>query len=442
MEEFIVHPLLQTDRYGKIFLYTTQNDAACVPRHTIQMSEPVRPQQLQRAVKAALMRFPHMTVGIRPTPTSYEYHMVGEEPVVLPFDNARFRYTIGSSDTNGYMFLVGYQGNNIYMEYQHSISDGRGFEEFIRCVLFQYLVLCGKPVENDGTIRAQDSYYTPAESEDAYRYLDDLDPSPEGIYQKPEALHAEGLSWSDDAPEIINEVTFRFSELRAVSKQYGVSPLTVIAPAFCRAFYSKFGRGQDKPVIAQIPVDMRQVIESVTTRYFICFIDLPYEAAWQTLPLKETFRLSKDFLESQMAPEQLLYRAKAASDACRNLHLKDIPLAEKEQEARKMSRDFVLADSFLITNVGRFCLPESMLPYIEGYGAVLPCGAQPFAMLISSYKDTMKISIAQRDHDMEVCCNFVTMLHELGIHAQMESYPFYVTRYDGAICTKRLDRAL
>ncbi|MCB6366551.1 hypothetical protein LI291_10250 [Intestinibacillus massiliensis] len=439
MEEFIVHPLLQTDRYGKIFLYTTQNDTACVPRHTIQMDAPVRPKLLQQAVKDALLRFPHMSVGIRATATSYEYRMVGEEPVVLPFDNARHRYTIGSEDTHGYMFLVGYQGNNIYMEYQHSTSDGRGFEEFIRCVLFQYLKLCGKPVENDGTIRAQDSYYTPAESEDAYRYLDGLEPSGEGLYEKPAALHADGLSWDDDAPEIVCEVTFPFSELRAVAKQYDVSPLTVIAPTFCRAFYNKFGAGQDKPVIAQIPVDMRQVIESVTTRYFICFIDLPYEAAWQEKPLPEAFRLAKGFLSRQMEPELLLYRAKVASDACRNLHQKDIPLAEKEQEARKMTRDFVTSDSFLITNVGRFTLPESMAPYVKGYGAVLPCAAQPFAMLISSYGGTMKVSIAQRDHDLAVCSDFTALLGGLGVRARMESYPFYVTRYDGAACTKGQD---
>lgn len=435
MEEFVVHPLLQTDRYGKIFLYTTQNDTACVPRHTIQMSELVRPRVLQDAVKSALMRFPHMTVGIRATETSYEYRMVAEEPVVLPFDNAGKRYTIGSSDTNGYMFLVGYQGKNIYMEYQHSTSDGRGFEEFIRCVLFYYLKRCGKLIENDGTIRAHDTHYTPAESEDGYKYLDTLTPSAEGIYQKPEALHADGLTWDDDAPEIVNEVTFPFSDLRAVAKKYGVSPLTIIAPTFCRAFFNKFGMGQDKPVIAQIPVDMRQVIESITTRYFICFIDLPYEAAWQDLPLTDTFQRAKEFLESQMEPEQLLYRAKAASDACRTLHLKDIPLAEKEQEARKMTRTFVQSDSFLITNVGRFALPPSMEPYVTGYGAVLPCAAQPFAMLISSYGGTMKISIAQRDHDLAVCSDFVSMLNGLDIRARMESYPFYVTQYDGAICT-------
>ena len=57
---------------------------------------------------------------------------------MLPFDGVSTRYTIGSKDTNGYLFLVGYHDKTIYMEYQHSISDGRGFEEFIRCVPVSY----------------------------------------------------------------------------------------------------------------------------------------------------------------------------------------------------------------------------------------------------------------------------------------------------------------
>ena len=133
------HPLLRTDSYGKIFLYTTQEDVACVPRHRIRMSEPVRPACLLEAVKTALLRFPHMMLGLAATETQYRYRLLVEEPVVLPFDGVTQRYTIGSADTHGYLFLVGYHEDTIFMEYQHSISDGRGFEEFIRCVLFHYL---------------------------------------------------------------------------------------------------------------------------------------------------------------------------------------------------------------------------------------------------------------------------------------------------------------
>ena len=436
MDIYNEYPLLRTDSYAKIFLYNTHETVACVPRHTIRMRDSVRPHRLQEAVEQALLRFPHMILGIEPTDTSFRYRPNVLPPVVLPFDGVEKRYTIGSPDTNGYLFLVGYEGNTITMEYQHSISDGRGFEEFIRCVIFQYLTLCGYPVENDGSVRSLDTRWSPAESEDGYKQLADQEFSPKGIWKKPEASHAWDLTNLGDAPEVITEITFPFAQLHGYSKAIGVSPLSIVAPLLMRAFDQKFGE-PDKPVISQIPVDLRPLLPTETTRYFICFIDLPYLPEYRELPLPVVFRKTKEFLNTQMEREQLLYRAKAASDRCSELHEVNMPLAEKMQMGQKICRDFVLEDSFLITNVGRFKMPPSCMPYVLDYGAVLPCAAQPFAMLVSSFGDRMKLSVAQRDHDMQVVESLVAGLREIGVEAKTETYPFRVTKYNGLECAQR-----
>ena len=119
---------------------------------------------------------------------------------MLPFDGVSTRYTIGSKDTNGYLFLVGYHDKTIYMEYQHSISDGRGFEEFIRCVLFQYLKNCGFPVENDGSVRGMDTRWSPEESANGYEQLADREFSPDGIWKKPELFMPPRYSGALTAP--------------------------------------------------------------------------------------------------------------------------------------------------------------------------------------------------------------------------------------------------
>ena len=429
-------PLLRTDSYAKIFLYNTNETVACVPRHIIRMRDKVDPDKLQQAVEQALLRFPHMVLGVEATDTQFVYRRNVLPPVVLPFDGVEKRYTIGSPDTHGYLFLVGYEGNTITMEYQHSISDGRGFEEFIRCVLFQYLQLCGCPVENDGSVRGMDTLWTPDESANGYEQLADQEFSPDGIWKKPEAAHAWDLTDLGDAPEIVTEFTFPFAALHDYGKSIGVSPLSIVAPLLMRAFDRKFGE-PDKPVISQIPVDLRPLLPTPTTRYFICFIDLPYLPEYRDLPLEEVFCRTKAFLNSQMEREQLLYRAKAAADRCLQLHEADMPLADKMAAGQKVCKDFVLEDSFLITNVGRFKLPESCMPYVLDYGAILPCAAQPFAMLVSSFGDKMKLSVAQRDHDMQVVEDLTAGLQEIGVQAQTMSYPFRMTRYNGLECGQR-----
>lgn len=426
-------PRLRTDSYAKIFLYNTHETVACVPRHTIRMKDRVRPDKLREAVEQALLRFPHMMLSVERTETGFRYRTNVRPAVVLPFDGVSTRYTIGSADTNGYLFLVGYHEDTIYMEYQHSISDGRGFEEFIRCVLFQYLKNCGCLVENDGTVRAMDTRWTPGGERGRLRTACRPRVFPGGHLEKaggrPRACGAVGGGRGRGRQRDHVPV---FAAAR-LCKAHRRQPLSIIAPLMMRAFDRKFGGG-DKPVIAQIPVDLRPLLPSVTTRYFICFIDLPYLPEYRSLPLEEVFRRTKAFLAGQMEREQLLYRAKTAADRCDTLHKADMPLAEKMQAARKVTMDFVLEDSFLITNVGRFTMPESCRPYVLDYGAILPCAVQPFALLISSYGDTMKLSVAQRDSNMQIVGDLMSGLHEIGVEAESRSYPFVVTRYDGMAC--------
>ena len=104
------------------------------------------------------------------------------------------------------------------------------------------------------------------------------------------------------------------------------------------------------------------------------------------------------------------------------------------QMGQKLCRDFVLEDSFLITNVGRFKMPESCMPYVLDYGAVLPCAVQPFAMLVSSFGSRMKLSVAQRGHDMQVINSLVNGLQEIGVETRTVQYPFRVTKYNGLAC--------
>ena len=210
------------------------------------MRDKVRPDKLREAVEQALLRFPHMMLTAEPTETAFRYRRNVQPAVVLPFDGVSTRYTIGSKDTNGYLFLVGYHDKTIYMEYQHSISDGRGFEEFIRCVLFQYLKNCGFPVENDGSVRGMDTRWSPEESANGYEQLADREFSPDGIWKKPEAVHAPEVQWGADSSEVVTEVTFPFSQLHDYAKSIGVSPLSVLAPLMMKAFDDNY----DTPICA------------------------------------------------------------------------------------------------------------------------------------------------------------------------------------------------
>ncbi len=68
-----------------------------------------------------------MMLTAEPTETAFRYRRNVQPAVVLPFDGVSTPYTIGSRDTNGYLFLVGYHDKTICMGINCSVSDGRGF---------------------------------------------------------------------------------------------------------------------------------------------------------------------------------------------------------------------------------------------------------------------------------------------------------------------------
>ena len=433
LKDVLSHPYLRTDSYGKIFLYCTPNDCACVPRHTIQLSEPVRPDVLLEAVKVSLLRFPHMMLGIEATDTQLRYRLNVEDPVVLPFDGLWKRYTIGSEDTHGYLFLVGYQDDKIYMEYQHSTSDGRGFEEFIRCVLFNYLKLCGKPVENDGSVRGLDSVYTIAESEDGFIKLRKARQSADNHYPDVPALHLPEFDGMEDSNEWTAEITIPFPRLHKFVKANEISPLTLLMAAICHAVYRTYYVGTDRKdaIVAEVPMDLRTYIKSPTVRFFVALLDLPFHYEYFSLPIVEAAQKMSEYFDTQRALPHAAFWALKNAARVQNGHQADMPIDEKERMMREQARAYIRRDSFILTNIGPFRVPVSMEPYIEDYGAILPCAHQPFGVLVSSYRDTLKISLSQRDARPDMMNHLVDVLGELGFPARTKRYEFHVTRYDG-----------
>lgn len=425
-------PVLNVDTYGNIFMYATHRDLTTSPRHIIRMSEPVQPDLLQEALELALTRFPQMAVGLVRGDSAYSYRYIDKPPVVLPFKNHISPYWMGSDDTNGYLFLCGYTRNSIILEYHHCTCDGHGFDEFIRCVLFEYLTLCGKPVENDGTIRTCETEFDPCECEDAFPLLNNVPRSDKNHHKDVPSFQIEQSEESLDSNELVTEIAFSFAQMKAFLKRNGGTPLTYVMTALSRAMaQTYFKDGQRERIAAEVPMDLRSMIPSKTTHFFVSLLDLPFLPEYFDLSFAEACRKCSEYFTTQRDPEHSAWWAKANGDNVFSLHNADMDIDEKEHMMRTRARNYVHRNSFILTNIGAFHLPESMQKYVVDYAAILPCASMPFGVLISSYNGYLKISLAQRDHNMNLVRNLLDTLAETGVRATTYSYRFHTTWYDG-----------
>lgn len=427
-----INHLLDVDSYGCLFMYATHRDLTTAPRHIIRLTEAVRPEELCEAVKIALLRFPQMGLGLVRGEKQYRYRLLDRPPVVLPFDDCS-PYYIGSADTNGYLFTCGYQDKTIYMEYQHCLSDGRGFNEFIKCVLYYYFKLCGKPVENDGSIRTLETDYVPAENEDGFVKLRHAHQSAEHHFPDVPAFHLPEFDGQEDEDEWTTEITLSFPQLRKFIKANEISPLTFLMTALSHAMYRTYYIGTDRreAIVAEVPMDLRTYIDSPTVRFFVALLDLPFHYEYFALPFVQAARKLSVYFDTQRALPHAAFWALKNADRVSGNHRADLPIAEKEALMREQARAYIRRDSFILTNIGPFHVPVSMERYIADFGAILPCAHQPFGILVSSYRSTLKIALSQRDPRPDLVRNLVAVLEEIGFPAKTASYRFHVTRYEG-----------
>lgn len=432
MMNHVVNHLLDVDSYGPVFMYATNQDLTTAPRHIIRMTEPVDPELLREALKITLLRFPQMGLGLTRGTTQYRYRLLSEPPVVLPFDDIS-PYYIGSKDTNGYLFCCGYRENTIYLEYQHCTSDGRGFNEFIKCVLFYYLKLRGYAIENDGSIRTLETDFRPEEKEDGFAKLHQVEQSDENHVPDVPAFHLPEYDGMEDENELTTEITLPFSQLRRYLKQNDITPLTFIMTAVCHAMYRTYYEGTDRKeaIVAEIPTDLRTYLPSPTVRFFVALLDLPFHYEYFSLPFADACRKLNEFFDTQRALPHAAYWASKNANRVSTGHKSDMPIDEKEKMMREQARAYIRRDSFILTNIGPFQLPISMERHVADYGAILPCAHQPFGILVSSYRDTLKIALSQRDPRPDLVRNLVAVLEEVGFRAYTTSYIFHPTRYDG-----------
>ena len=427
-------PILNVDTYGNIFMYATHRDLTTSPRHIIRMSQPIQPELLQQAVELALIRFPQMAVGLTRGKTEYSYRYIEKPPVVLPFDNHISPYWIGSADNNGYLFVCGYCRNTIIMEYQHCIADGHGFDEFIRCVLFEYLTLCGHDIENDGSIRTRETEFDPTECEDGYELLNHVIRSDKNHQKDIPSFHIKGLNGDSEANELVTEITFPFAQLKSFTKTNGGTPMTFVMTALSRAMYKTYK--PKEAIVAEIPMDLRPLVPSNTTHFFVSLLDLPFLPEYQNMSFADACRNCAEYFSTQRELKHSAWWAKMNGDTVFSIHNTAMPISEKETVMRKRARNYIHRDSFILTNIGSFHLPESMQKYVLDYAAILPCASQPFGVLVSSYQGNLKISLAQRDCNMHLVRNLLNELAGTGVHASTYSYPFHTTRYDGRYLDK------
>lgn len=400
----------QLDNAAKVFPATTTRYNSSVFRLAVTLKEKVVPERLQSALDKTVRRYPFFAVQNR-NGLFWHYIKCSEKRIIVAEESEYPCASMEHKSMDGFLMRVLYYKKRISVELFHTVTDGFGGLEFLKTLLYEYLLACGKHVSHDGMIRIADQSFSEAEIEDSFEKYYDPDIAPNK--SKPaNAYHIEGTRHERYGNCAIHGV-YDAEELNAGAKQRGLTITQFLCAALAYAIKRESGANEKAAdTVISVPVNLRQLFPSGTLKNFFCVpnIKVPYEkTAFDDMcaQIKTEFgaKVNREYLQSLMAENHNIFA---------HPFIRIAPLFLKNAGTK-----FVFckwgenAKSITFSNLGRLVLPRSVEEYVDRVEALTyPTPKSPLGCAVCTAAGRLTVSFSSAIREKNVVRRFFEVIAE------------------------------
>lgn len=388
------------DNAGKIFPVISNGKRSNYFRVAVELTEPIDPIILQKALEVTLLRFPIFNVQLKQGLFWYYLDTPLHKPQVELERNTLGLYPQKIKNRR-FLFRVLYYHHRIAIELFHSLTDGTGAMEFLKTLTLQYLREKGYPVGGEGIVL--ESFDPPRKEEMTDSFLTLFDgKNPQWDYA-PQAYHLPG-TFLPYQGQHITHAHISSTKLNAFAKSKGITLTTYLTSVLMFYLLKQRQRNpRDKrPIIVDIPVNLRRFYPSHSLRNFVLFINVG-----GVFPLTPTLEDIQTLVQKQMKeglrPESLTPRINANVSAEKRWSIRLIPMALKKFALKigfHLFGERIL--SFTLSNLGRVEVSPTMKPYLHHFEFVLCASRQTkIAAAMCTYEDDLVLSFTRTIVDQE-----------------------------------------
>ena len=408
------------DNAGRIFPGQNTSTWSNTFRVSIELKEEIDPVALKKALDSTLKRLPGFNVRIRKGAFWY-YFEKNENSCPVREDVKNFCYRINYKEDNGFLIRVFYYGRCISVDVYHALCDGYGATVFISTMAAEYLRLRGYSISYNSMVLDVKEEPSPEQTEDSYkRYASSTQKC---NYSDDWVYHRRGTAL---APHMTNYTvgTMPFSQLHAVSKQYGVTATELLSAVLLNIHYKKMLAEckEKKKVSVQIPVNLRKAFSSRTLRNFVLCLRAQLMPREEEYTFDEILSCVSAQLRDTNKPELLnamfTKNVKMDKQIARfvPLSLKDLFIGIGFHLTAEKST------SCLISNLGNVALPDDMKPYVEKFILYTGPGIVNGARCgVATVGDKLSFSFSDRYKEGDIEREFFSTLTEMGIDVVVET---------------------
>ena len=415
---------MKLDNAAKIYPAAKKRKWTAMFRFSMDLSEPIDPNILKRALKSTVARFPMFAQRLRRGVFwFYLEHLDGEPEVQQDVANPCVRMKL--SENGGFMFRVRYYQNRIAVEFFHVLTDGTGGMCFLKTLVAEYLKLkYGAEIPRSADILDCSQPTRPEEREDAFfKYAKGITRT----RKESSAFYFKGTQEPDDIIHITTG-TMSSQQLLEKAKQKGVS-LTEYLTASLILVFDRLQRAQShnqrryKPVKICVPINLRKFYPTPTLRNFSNYTNPGIEPKYGEYSFDEILSAVHHHMGSEVT-EKLL-NAKISTNVKSESYkiLRIMPLFIKNL-AMKMTFMMVgdRQTSSSISNLGVIRLPDEMRKYVTGMNFILgPYSRNRVVCAVLSYEGVLTVTFTRTVRETFVEREFFRFLVKQGIHVKIES---------------------
>ena len=412
------------DNASKIFPATCSYRDPKVFRIACELFETVDREVLQKALDAAMERFPLYKSVLRRGVFWFYFETSDIHPIVEKENNPVCAPIYRKYERN-LLFKVFYYKKRINLEVFHALSDGTGALWFMKTLLYHYLVIKHKN-ELEGKVQELDYNASISEKmDDSFiRHYPGWDLKQQFIWNKKEdkqvnAYRIKGSKNEENRVKVI-EGAMSAKEVLGQARKHNTTLTVLLASIFIASIYQDMPmRKKRYPVVLSIPINLRQFFKSETARNFFSTMNVGYSLKNKNVDLDEVIESLNESFKRELTEERLNRHLNWLISLERNPLARVVPLPLKKISLRTANMLMDLGITAAVSNVGRIDMPSEFERYICQF-SIIPNVKRP-QMAICTYADRLVVTFASPFRETELQKTFFRALSKMGIKVEISS---------------------
>lgn len=410
---------LKLDNAAKIFPSVSTKYRTNLFRISFSFTEKIDPIILQEALGDTIKRFKTFKLRLKEG-LFWNYFEENKLNPIVCEENPYLLQPFDTYESRGYLFRITYFENKIGIEMFHAITDGFGATQFLKALSYDYLVLKGYKINDEGKILLglENSY---EEESDSFQKLYGRNTKTDRSEKS--GCHLTGTFYSNNYIGVITGKCKR-ADLKKIASQYDLSYTEFLTAMvnYCAAKNIAMIKDYNKPFQVFVPVDLRKKCPSKSLRNFSMVVRTSIVLK-DEYTLEDYMHMVKEELKDKLKNENLLPRVAGNVKMEKIFALRIVPLFLKKI-AFKMGyhRLSTKANSFCISNLGDIDIPLDMQDYINK--VIFINGASntaPINLGIIYYKDDVYMTFSSSIIEREFQRTFFRMLSNMGLDLVIEN---------------------